>query len=352
MRVPALRRHATSRSRRSGSAPGRSPATGGATSRTSRGCCTPRSTRASTSSTPRRSTAEDGVGETLLARRPEDAPRRHRPHHQVRLRASTPSGCSPVSRSARRTGARRRSDCSSRGPCAGSAPTTSTSTSCTTRASSPSRTTPSGRCSRSFADEGKIREIGVALGPAIGWVEEGLESIRNRPIASLQTVFNIIEQEPGLTFAARDPRRRQEHRLDLAACPTRRTRSPAGSPATPSSRPRTTARTATATTCSTTSTRPRRCRSSGTGTGRTLGQAAVAGILANPTFTTVLPTNVDVDDVREYAAASDMPLTADEAARVDELFARQLRHPEPLRDAPQVEPLTGSDRPGLHPSTG
>ena len=32
-------------------------------------------------------------------------------------------------------------------------------------------------------------------------MEEGLESIRRRPIASLQTVFNIIEQEPGLTFA-------------------------------------------------------------------------------------------------------------------------------------------------------
>jgi aryl-alcohol dehydrogenase-like predicted oxidoreductase len=56
------------------------------------------------------------------------------------------------------------------------------------------------------------------------------------------------------------------------------------------------------------------------GTGRTRGQAAVAGILANPAFTTVLPTNVDVADVREYAAASDLPLTADESARVDELF--------------------------------
>ena len=56
-------------------------------------------------------------------------------------------------------------------------------------------------------DEGKVREIGVALGPAIGWVEEGLEAIRRRPIASLQTVFNVLEQEPGLTFAAsRDPR--------------------------------------------------------------------------------------------------------------------------------------------------
>src|SRR5262249_42269847 len=53
--------------------------------------------------------------------------------------------------------------------------------------------------------EGKVRELGVALGPAIGWVQEGLEAIRRRPIASLQTVFNILEQEPGRTFAAEPP---------------------------------------------------------------------------------------------------------------------------------------------------
>jgi aryl-alcohol dehydrogenase-like predicted oxidoreductase len=56
------------------------------------------------------------------------------------------------------------------------------------------------------------------------------------------------------------------------------------------------------------------------GSGRTIGQAAIAGILANPAFATVLPTCLTVEDVREYAAASDMPLTADEVARVDELW--------------------------------
>jgi aryl-alcohol dehydrogenase-like predicted oxidoreductase len=62
------------------------------------------------------------------------------------------------------------------------------------------------------------------------------------------------------------------------------------------------------------------------GTGRTKGQAAVAGILANPAFCTVLPTCVDVDEVREYAAASELPLTADEAAHLDERFARNFDH--------------------------
>jgi len=57
------------------------------------------------------------------------------------------------------------------------------------------------------------------------------------------------------------------------------------------------------------------------GTGRTIGQAAIAGILANPAFTAVLPTCTTVEDVREYSAASDVPLTADEMARLDELWA-------------------------------
>src|SRR5260370_683780 len=51
--------------------------------------------------------------------------------------------------------------------------------------------------------EGKVRELGVALGPAIGWVEEGNVSIDRRPITTLQTVFNVLEQEPGRTFGAR-----------------------------------------------------------------------------------------------------------------------------------------------------
>ena len=53
-------------------------------------------------------------------------------------------------------------------------------------------------------------------------------------------------------------------------------------------------------------------------TGRTVGQAAIAGILANPAFTTVLPTCVSIEDVQEYAAASDLPLTDDERAQLDE----------------------------------
>lgn len=47
--------------------------------------------------------------------------------------------------------------------------------------------------------EGKIRYWGVALGPAIGWREEGFESFR-RGAAVVQTVFNMYEQDPGREF--------------------------------------------------------------------------------------------------------------------------------------------------------
>ena len=110
--------------------------------------------------------------------------------------------------------------------------------------------------------EGKVRELGVALGPAIGWVEEGVTAVDTRPIVSLQTVFNVLEQEPGLTFAT-GPASPTASAGSSRAFRTRPTRSRAGSrPTRCSSRP-TIARTATATTCSTTSRRPRRSRSSG-----------------------------------------------------------------------------------------
>ena len=45
--------------------------------------------------------------------------------------------------------------------------------------------------------EGKLRHYGVALGPAIGWRDEGLRALETRAIASVQTVYNLLEQEPG-----------------------------------------------------------------------------------------------------------------------------------------------------------
>jgi aryl-alcohol dehydrogenase-like predicted oxidoreductase len=187
-----------------------------------------------------------------------------------------------------------------------------------------------------FRAEGKVRELGVALGPAIGWVEEGLTAIRDRPIASLQTVFNILEQEPGLTFAAEpnvDEGRiglisRVPHASDaLSGKVTRDTVFPEGDHRAHRNRDNMLDNFDKADTLT----------FLWEGTGRTVGQAAIAGILANPSFTTVLPTCVTVDEVREFAAAPDLPLDDAEKARLAELwrdnFGVTNRYEMPLKSS-------------------
>ena len=173
---------------------------------------------------------------------------------------------------------------------------------------------------------GKVRELGVALGPAIGWVEEGNRAIDERPIASLQTVFNLLEQEPGLTFAARPRVANGEVGL-LARVP--HASDTLSGKITPD------------TVFDAKDHRAHRNRDNmldnfekaatlsflwSPETGRTIGQAAIAGILANRAFASVIPTVVSIAEVREYAAASDKPLTDTETRSVDELWRRNFDH--------------------------
>jgi aryl-alcohol dehydrogenase-like predicted oxidoreductase len=187
-----------------------------------------------------------------------------------------------------------------------------------------------------FRLEGKVRELGVALGPAIGWVDEGLDAVRERPIVSLQTVFNVLEQEPGLTFAAEpnvtDGRigliARVPHASDtLSGKVTRDTEFPPGDHRAHRNRDNMLDNFDKADTLT----------FLWEDTGRTIGQAAIAGILANPAFTTVLPTCVSIEDVREYAAAPDRPLDDSERARLDELwndnFGVTNRYEMPLKSS-------------------
>jgi aryl-alcohol dehydrogenase-like predicted oxidoreductase len=44
---------------------------------------------------------------------------------------------------------------------------------------------------------GKMRCYGIALGPAIGWLYEGVNCIRGRNITSVQHIYNMLEQHPG-----------------------------------------------------------------------------------------------------------------------------------------------------------
>lgn len=45
--------------------------------------------------------------------------------------------------------------------------------------------------------EGKVRYYGVALGPAIGWKEEGEYALRERRSHGVMMIYNALEQDPG-----------------------------------------------------------------------------------------------------------------------------------------------------------
>ena len=45
--------------------------------------------------------------------------------------------------------------------------------------------------------EGTIKSYQIALGPAIGWTQEGLEAMERTNTTAVQTVYNILEQNPG-----------------------------------------------------------------------------------------------------------------------------------------------------------
>jgi aryl-alcohol dehydrogenase-like predicted oxidoreductase len=48
--------------------------------------------------------------------------------------------------------------------------------------------------------EGKIREYAAALGPRIGWLEEGLVTIKKWNVPVVHMIYNLLEQEPGRQF--------------------------------------------------------------------------------------------------------------------------------------------------------
>ena len=66
--------------------------------------------------------------------------------------------------------------------------------------------------------EGKIRYWGAALGPAIGWREEGHKALAEHDAATVQTVFNLYEQDPGRELC--ELARRQQRGGIIARVPT------------------------------------------------------------------------------------------------------------------------------------
>ncbi len=172
----------------------------------------------------------------------------------------------------------------------------------------------------SFVQEGKIRMYGIALGPAIGWLYEGVDAVLRRDIPSLQIIWNMLEQYPGneQIDAARGSSARTGYMVRvphssglLEGHYTEDTVFP------PNDHRRH---------------RPRSWLVNGVKkieqlrflerSDRTLGQAAIQWLLLEPRVTSVLPNIYDAQQLREFAAAPECPpLTADEVQRIRELYA-------------------------------
>jgi len=153
--------------------------------------------------------------------------------------------------------------------------------------------------------KGKVRHVGVVLGPGVGWADEGIAALRVRGVAAVETVYNVAEQDPGRELASvaagegagllvRDPLAPRlpaagRARLELLA----------------------------------------RDRD------QSLDQALLRFALADPAVATVLPPATDASHLAELAAAADLPPpTAEDLDRIAELYeARFGLAPEDRRPA-------------------
>ena len=176
---------------------------------------------------------------------------------------------------------------------------------------------------REMKEEGLIRAWGAAFGPAIGWLYETVELCeRESDVGTIQMIWNILEQHPGTAMI--------EAAKELApdCCFNIRVTHASGMlegkytedtvfPANDHRRHR-----------------PRSWLTNGLKkvrtldfltTEMTLGQAALKWLLAEPLVVSVLPNIYDEEQLREFAAASDMPdLSAAQMERVAELGERNF----------------------------
>jgi aryl-alcohol dehydrogenase-like predicted oxidoreductase len=169
-----------------------------------------------------------------------------------------------------------------------------------------------------FVEEGKIRAYGAALGPKIGWLEEGVKAMRERDLAAVQMIYNVLEQDPGrelievasetdTSLVVRVPHSsgmlegNYDENTTFGENDHRRHR-------------------------------PKEWLTEGlkkveqldflTESGeRTLGQAALKFVLASPEVASTLPNIYGEEQIEEFAATSETPdLTKEELDRIKELY--------------------------------
>jgi aryl-alcohol dehydrogenase-like predicted oxidoreductase len=172
-------------------------------------------------------------------------------------------------------------------------------------------------------NSGKIRYYGIALGPAIGWLYEGVNCIRERDITSVQHIYNTLEQHPGraihdaATEAGKDTMFliRVTHSSGMLE----------GKYTAETTFPPTDHR----------SHRPRSWLLNGIkkvdklrfleNSDRSLGQAALQWLLADGRVASTLPNIYNEEQLIEFAKAPDAPALAnDDLAKIEELYSKNF----------------------------
>lgn len=171
-----------------------------------------------------------------------------------------------------------------------------------------------------FKQEGKIRAYGAALGPAIGWKDEGISVMRRRHVHSLQIIYNLLEQDPGRDFF---PVAKETSTSVLVRVP-HSSGLLEGKYTKETTFPETDHR----------SHRKREWLIDGLKKleklkfltqNLTLGQAALKYVLAEPTVVSCLPNIYDAAQLEEFSAASECPdLSKEEISRVNDFYAHNF----------------------------
>lgn len=166
--------------------------------------------------------------------------------------------------------------------------------------------------------EGKIRHYGVALGPAIGWLAEGVQAIRDRHVDALMIIYSLLEQHPGDAFI--EEARRCGNQTGFIVRVPHASGMLEGHYNENTTFEKNDHR----------AHRPKHWLTNGLKKveqlrflekpGRTLGQMAIQYILSEPLMTTVLPNIYNEEQLKEFATAPDCePLTSEDLARIKAL---------------------------------
>ena len=176
--------------------------------------------------------------------------------------------------------------------------------------------------------EGKIRMYGIALGPAIGFLYEGVDAVKEHNVASLQIIWSLLEQYPAdeQIKAAYDTNADTGYMIRVPHASgmleghyTEDTVFPEGDHRRH---------------------RPRSWLTNGVKKveqlrflelpNRTLGQAAIQWLLEEPRVMTILPNIYNREQLVEFAKAPETPkLTKDELERIDALYKNNFGLEEP-----------------------